>query len=463
MAGQSLQQKIDSFGSPLAMLRNAQTGPYVFPIPAEFSNWREEQRAWREGVALMDQSFHMTDLYVEGPDVMAFVSSLAVNSFATFGDNKAKQFIACAPSGYLIGDMIMFGLGPNLVNIVGRPTVANWVEFMAATGGFDVTCDRDERTVQNQRPRKNFRFEIQGPKAWGLLEKLNGATLGEPRFFQMGQITVAGRSFRTLRHGMGGAPGLEFWGPLEFYDEVKQTILEAGQEFGLRQVGARAYGSAAVDSGWLPCPLPAIYSGDEMAAYRDWLPAASFDGIAALGGSFNSDSIEDYYFAPWELDYGRLIRFDHDFVGRPALEKMAAGPHRKKVTLVINPDDAVAVYRSQMTPGANGKAMEVPNSHYAAYPYDRVQDENGDLIGVSTYMSFLAPDNSWASLAVVDERHAAVGSEVTILWGEPNGGSNRPTVERHVQMELRATVSGWPFSSLAQAGYRAPNPSAAAV
>ncbi|NIQ93662.1 MAG: aminomethyl transferase family protein, partial [Desulfuromonadales bacterium] len=99
-----------------------------------------------------------------------------------------------------------------------------------------------------------------------------------------------------------------------------------------------------------------------MRAFREWMPAASFDGIAALGGSFVSDNIEDYYFTPWEIDYGRLIRHDHEFIGQEALKEMADRPHRKKVSLVINTDDATAVYASQMTKGANGKAMEVPTA-----------------------------------------------------------------------------------------------------
>jgi glycine cleavage system aminomethyltransferase T len=450
----SLQNRIDQFGNALTMMRNSLTGPYQFPIPAEYSNWRNEQRAWREGVALMDQSFHMTDLYIDGPDVLDFISSIAVNTFKTFGDGKAKQFIACAPNGYLIGDMIIMGLGANLVNIIGRPTVANWVEYQASLGKFDVTCDRDERTLQNSRPRKTFRFEVQGPDAWALLEKLNGGPIDQPRFFQMGHLKVNGTEYRSLRHGMGGAPGLEFWGPVAHYDEVKQAIMEAGNEFNLQQVGARAYSSAAVDSGWLPCPLPAIYSGEETRAFREWLPASSFDGIAALGGSFVSDKIEDYYFTPWEIDYGRLIRFDHDFIGREALEQRQGDAHRKKVSLVINAQDATAIYASQMSKGANGKAMEVPTAHYAAYPYDTVLNKSGTQVGVSTYTSFLDPDGAWVSLAVVDESVAAEGSEILIVWGEPGGGSNRPTVEPHKQMTLRATVSGWPFSKVAQQGYR---------
>jgi syringate O-demethylase/vanillate/3-O-methylgallate O-demethylase len=450
----SLQQKMDRAGGPLAMMRTSQAGPYAFPIPPEFSNWRDEQRAWREGVALMDQSFHMTDLYLEGPDAHRLVSSLAINSFTGFGDDKAKQFIACAPSGHLVGDMIIFGLGSDLVNIVGRPTVANWVEFHAGTGSFDVQVDRDERTLNNPRPRKTFRYEIQGPLAWQLIEKLNGAPLAQPKFFAMGKLRVAGRPFRSLRHGMGGAPGLEFWGPLEQGAEVKAAILAAGEEFGLRQVGSRAYASAAVDSGWLPCPLPAIYSSPELRAYREWLGADSFDAIASLGGSFVSDRIEGYYYTPWDLDYGRLIRFDHDFIGRAALERLEREPHRRKVSLVWNPADAQRVYASLATPGRNGKYMEMPAFHYSSYQYDAVLSGSGERAGIATYSSFLAPDGAWVSLAVIDETQATVGNELTILWGEPDGGSSRPNVERHVQMEVRATVSGWPFSVLAQQGYR---------
>ncbi len=456
MSRESLQQKMDRAGGALAMMRTSQVGPYAFPIPAEFTNWRDEQRAWREGVALMDQSYHMTDLYVEGPDAHRLVSALAINSFAGFGDDKAKQFVACAPSGHLIGDMIIFGLGETLVNIVGRPTVANWVEFHARTGGFDVSVDRDERTLNNPRPRRTFRFEIQGPLAWKLIEKLNGAVLEQPRFFQMGRLRVAGRLLRSLRHGMGGAPGLEFWGPVEQGPEVKGAILQAGEEFGLRQVGARAYASAAVDSGWLPCPMPAIYSDPDLKAYREWLGADSFDAVASLGGSFVSDRLEDYYYTPWDIDYGRLIRFDHDFIGRSALERMQHQPHRKKVSLVWHPEDAHRVYASLATPGRNGKYMEMPAFHYSSYQYDAVLDGRGERVGIATYSSFLAPDGAWVSLAVIDESQAAVGTSLTIRWGEPDGGSSRPNVERHVQMDVRATVSGWPFSALAQRGYRPP-------
>ena len=60
-----------------------------------------------------------------------------------------------------------------------------------------------------------------------------------------------------------------------------------------------------------------------LKAYRDWLPAKGYEGTGSLGGSYYSDDIADYYFTPYDLGYGPFVKFDHDFIGREALEAMA--------------------------------------------------------------------------------------------------------------------------------------------
>jgi len=62
MSHQSLEEVLQAAESPVEMLRNSQIGPYAFPGTAEFTNWRDEQRAWRETCVLFEQSYHMTDL-----------------------------------------------------------------------------------------------------------------------------------------------------------------------------------------------------------------------------------------------------------------------------------------------------------------------------------------------------------------------------------------------------------------
>lgn len=450
----SLEDKIKAAGNAAAMLQNSPVGRYVYPIPAEFSNWMDEQRAWRETAVIFDQSFHMTDLYVKGPDVRRLLEHVSINSYATFGRNKAKQIVCVNHDGYVIGDCILFGLEDDLVNIVGRPNLPNWVQFHIETGDFDVTFERDQRSLDDpDKPRKTFRYEVQGPNAMAILEEANEGGPLTTRFFNMGEITIAGVLCRTLAHGMGGAPGLELWGPASEGAKVKARLLDVGTRHGLKQAGARAYSTVATESGWIPSPLPAIYSGEESKAFREWLPANSFEGVASIGGSLQSDNVTDYYLTPWDLDYHRVIKFDHDFIGRQALEKMADQPHRKKVTLVWDKADVIAIYGALMEEGELPKFMEMPAAHYAAHPYDMVL-KDGQMAGISTYPVYSVNERAWLSLAMVDEHLSAPGSRVSVLWGEANGGSNKPMVERHKQVDVGAEVHQWPIHEAYRTTYR---------
>lgn len=453
MSHQNLEDLIRAEGNPVKLLRNSQIGPYAFPVvKAEFSNWRDEQRAWRETCALFDQSHHMTDLYVEGPDALKLLSDLGVNSFKNFKVNQAKQFIACNHEGYVIGDVILFYLEPNKLNLVGRPPACNWVQYHAETAGYKVTALRDERSAANRGQRKSFRYQVQGPNALRVMEKVIGKPAPNIRFFNMEVMTIAGRSVHALRHGMVGQPGWELFGPWEYGEEVRNAIVEAGREFGIRQVGARAYPTTCLESGWIPSPLPAIYTGEKMKPYRQWLKLTSYEATASLGGSFYSDNIEDYYLTPYDLGYGPFVKFDHEFVGRQALEKMDQN-RRKKVTLVWNKEDIRRAWGSLFDEGDIAKYIDMPLANYASLPYDKVL-RDGKTIGVSTYTGYTYNERVMLSLGVVDSQHSEVGTEVSIVWGEENRGSSKPTVERHRQATIRATVASVPYAEVARVAYR---------
>jgi vanillate/3-O-methylgallate O-demethylase len=435
---QSLEEKLQSWKSPVEMLRNAPTGPYVFPIAPEFSNWRDEQEAWNKTAVLFDLSKHMTDIYFEGPDLRRLLSDLAVNSFSNFAPNKAKQIVCCNAEGFVIGDAILFGLEKDKVNISGRPSIPNWIAYHAETGDYDVTVSRDQRAVQNTGERQTYRFQVQGPNAAAILEAATGGPLPKIKFFNIGKLSVAGRHVNALNHGMARTQGLELWGPAQDADVVRTAIIEAGEAFGLKQAGARAYSTVSPESGWIPSPMPAIFS-ESMRAYREWLPADGFEANASLGGSFYSENIEDYYQTPWDLGYGRHVKFDHDFIGRGALEKLADQPHRSKVWLVWNNDDVTRIFASMLGNGDRYKYLEMPGSHYSTLPFDSVL-QDGKLIGLSTYNVYTTNVRAWFSLAMIDAEHAVDGAEVTVIWGEQDGGSSKPAVERHVQTEVRAII-----------------------
>src|SRR5262249_47885781 len=151
---------------------------------------------------------------------------------------------------------ILFYLSENRFNLVGRPPAANWVQFNAETGGYAVSVERDERTAANQGRRKTFRYQVQGPNARRVMERVTGKPVPDIRFFNMDVFRIGGHDVRALRHGMVGQPGWELFGPWEDGEDVRDAIVAAGKEFGIRQVGARTYPTTCLESGWIPSPLP---------------------------------------------------------------------------------------------------------------------------------------------------------------------------------------------------------------
>jgi vanillate/3-O-methylgallate O-demethylase len=456
MGRNSLADLVRGESDLVSYFRNSRIGAYVYPVvPTEFSNWRDEQRAWRETAVLYDQSHHMVDLFIDGPDAVKLVSNLAVNSFENFPIDRAKQFVPCSYDGHIIGDGILFHLAKNSLIFVGRAPCANWIQFHAETGGYDVEVYYDDRSpsapMGREVTRRNYRFQIQGPNATQVIEKLNEGPFPDLKFFNMGTVKIGGRVVRALRHGMAGAPGLEIWGPYEEYLDIRETIVEAGKEFGLQLVGSRTYATNTLESGWIPSPLPAVYTGDEMASYRDWLPANSYEGVCSIGGSYVPDSIEGYYLTPYEMGYGPFIKFDHDFIGRDALEKMEPDSQRQKVTLAWNGEDVARILTSYFVGDSNYKYFDLPLANYASSSYDAVRSA-GKTVGVSMFTGYSFNERTALSLATVDAG-ISIGDEVSVVWGEPDGGTNKTTVERHEQFEVRAIVSPVPYSNVARETY----------
>ena len=130
---------------------------------------------------------------------------------------------------------------------------------------------------------------------------------------------------------MAGAPGIEELGPVRGARGDPHGDCGSGQRIWIWcRWGARAYATNTLESGWIPSPLPAVYTGDKMKAYRQWLPAASYEGTGSLGGSYVSSNIADYYVTPYEMGYGPFVKFDHDFIGREALEKISKNRSARK-------------------------------------------------------------------------------------------------------------------------------------
>ncbi|MCB1367515.1 MAG: aminomethyltransferase family protein [Rhodobacteraceae bacterium] len=455
----SLTEAIGQHKNAVEMLRNSRIGMYVYPVVApEFNNWRDEQRAWRDGAVLFDQTHHMDELIVEGPDAEAFLAHHGINAFGNFDLNRAKHYVPVTPNGHVIGDHIIFRERADKFILVGRAPTANWLKFCAAVGKWAVRIVHDPRS--DSRPdgervlRTHYRFQIQGPDAPKIFDKMNGGPVQDIKFFHVDWINVGSKRVQALRHGMSGAPGLEIWGPYADKHYILSTILQAARDAGVDLVrcGSRAYSTNTLESGWIPSPLPGIYTGDGMLAeYRDWLGADAYEAVGSIGGSFVSDNIEDYYVNPFELGYGFYVGWKKDdFIGKAALQKMKGTPNRKKVTFEWNRDDVLKVIASGFEQGTPYKWIDFPVANYASSSADMVM-RDGKMVGMSMFHGYTFNERSVLSLGVV-AADVQEGDVLTLIWGEPDDTAKTST-ESHRQAEIRVRVSPTPYAAEARTNY----------
>jgi vanillate/3-O-methylgallate O-demethylase len=166
-----------------------------------------------------------------------------------------------------------------------------------------------------------------------------------------------------------------------------------------------------------------------------------------------SDRIEDYYLNPWELGYGSFVKFDHDFIGRDALEALDKDAQRRKVTLAWDPEDFGKLLASPAdTTGPGYQFFDLPNANYGSSNYDSVIDADDRVVGLSLFTGYAVNERRALSLATVDQS-VPLGAEVRVVWGEPDGGSRKTTVQPHEQLAVRAIVSPAPYSEVARETY----------
>ncbi|MEV6348154.1 aminomethyl transferase family protein [Actinoplanes sp. NPDC051851] len=438
MTAPTLQDGIERAGSPVRLLWKPGAAPWnPEVVEPEYAGWRTEQRAWHEGVAISNLSHHMYDMVIEGPDATKLLAAVSANNYERFAIGQAKQIVPVTERGFIVTDGILAREAENRYLLSGIPASQHWVRYHGERGGYDVGFRTDPSSAY--RPGGGdpglFRYQVQGPLAQQLVESVFGGPLPPTKFFHWTPVTLGGRTFKALRHGMAGQAGYEFIGDWADGDHVLDALLTAGEPLGVVRVGARAYTTASVESGWVPSPTPGIYSDPELEDYRRWLPLFGIEGQRPLHGSFHSPEIEDYYVTPFELGYGRLIHFGHDFIGRDALLKARENVRWSKVTLVLDNDDVRRVLGED--PG-----------FVLSYSRHRIETSAGPA-GTTYHVAALDPYRSILALSLVSPEFATPGTEVEVVWGEHPGDDSSPDFPR-----IRATVAPAPYNEHARTHYR---------
>jgi len=393
----------------------------------EHTGWQDEQLSWKTTGYIGDWSW-LDEFHVEGPDALRFLSDYAVNSFASFETGQAKHAVFCNAAGKVIGEGVLLRLGEQEFEFQSRGPVVLWLEHVLAKGRYDAMS----RTAISK-----FKLQVSGPNALAILEKAMGRDLRGIGFMRFQELKLAGVETRFLRQGMAGEIGFELQGPGDRASEVRAAVIEAGQEFGLRQLGSRTAMINHLEAAFPTIThdyLPAVGDDAEhefFERYRDIVPIhgsadwfRSFTRTVKAKGSFEGSALSDWYRSPIELNWGKSVQFDHDFHGRSALEAEKANPQRKLVSLEWDKDDVVAIYASLFEQGEAFDFMEMPRHSWNVMYANRVVDGDRD-VGVATSRGYSFYYRKMLSHCVIDMDYAAPGTEVAVIWGEPGSPQKR--------------------------------------
>jgi vanillate/3-O-methylgallate O-demethylase len=391
----------------------------------EYTDWQDESLSWKETCYIGDWSF-LWERRFKGPDVLRLLSDVSVNSFQKFAINQSKHVIHTTEAGKIIAEGIATRLSDDEVMLFGRGTF--WVDYKLRHGDYKVISKPDDW----------FNFQVSGPTAIHVVEKASGQSLRDIKFMHNGRIKIAGHDVLALRQGMAGEIGYELQGDIAHSQDVYQAIMQAGEEFGIRQLGGRTAFINHLEACFptiVTDYLPAIFGEDMkdyLAEFKSAMPA--FASTFNVAGSFEGQDISDWYRNPVELGWGKRIVLDHNFIGREALEAELANPKRTIRTLVWNAEDIADVNASLYRDGPSYDFMEMPRDQRGFMYADKVM-KDGKFVGVATSRGYSYSFRQMLSLCTIAIEHAEPGTEVTVVWGNP----------RHPQKNIRATVAPAPY------------------
>lgn len=248
-------------------------------MPVQYAGILAEHEQTRTGVSLFDCS-HMGQFRVRGPKAGADLDALLPRPVSDMEVGSCRYNFLLNERGGVIDDLIVYCMGPeHFYIVVNAATCAGDAQWMrrrvSSTTKF---VDESEDTAK---------FDIQGPQAWGYLEKL-GVGRGEvPRYYRFSRVTVNGVPTLLSRTGYTGEAGVEL------YFDVKQAGRQWDYLLGLG--GIAPAGLGARDTLRLEMGYP-LY-GHEM----------------------------DESTTPVEAGFGKLVDLGHVFTGRNGL----LGPPQK--------------------------------------------------------------------------------------------------------------------------------------
>jgi vanillate/3-O-methylgallate O-demethylase len=394
----------------------------------EGDGWQAESMAWKDSCYIASNLSGPMKFTIRGRDAQRFLSSLSINNVYDWPVGTSKHLVMTDENGLVA----VHGLAMRDDEETFRQlAVPPWVLYKSFTSGMEVTVE----------PSMVFIFQVAGPQSVRVIERVLGKSLRDLEFLQVRKVQIPGIpadvEIEVSRIGMVGTLAYELRGDFEQGPAVYDAVYQAGKDIGIKRLGFRTYyvnhteggfpqhgatfmGSIAVDEAWLNSPFG-------VGTPQPWT------------GSVDPADKRARLRTPGEVNWLWMAKFDHDFLGRPAVEAEAANRKRKTVILRWNADDVIDVYASMLKPGDHYKYMEFPCApQVPTGAHADLVTKDGRPVGISSHGVYSYYYREMISQCTIDLDQAQIGNAVTLHWGDFGGRIK----------EIRATVDRFPYLDL---------------
>ena len=339
-----------------------------------------------------------------GADAQKLLSDHSINDFKAWNNGTFKHLVSLTPDGLIANHALVFKddeTSFHAISYCGLPYVG-----ALACGNYRCVC----------RANEVFALRLSGPLSLEILEKASGDDLHDLEALEFAPMRIEGvqASFEVACVSSGFEPVYEVRGSLEHGREAFDAVCRVGEPMGMERAVLSDRSICRMPSEYVQMAVDFESSLHQYGEYR-----ASFPYQMNCCGSVDPANTRARFRTPVECDWGWMAEFDHDFVGRQALEAEMLDPMRRHVMLEFDETDLAEVYRSQFTDKPY-KFMDTPCSHRQSMGghQDIVASSDGMIIGVSSCPAFNQRLHSVVSHAVLDLGEAEEGGEVLVRWGE---------------------------------------------
>lgn len=396
-------------------------GDGKYPVQAfSYTNWLDEELSWYDTSYVHGGLNPAMNYLVRGSEFLDYLTEASVNTFKKFPVGKARHVIMCQPDGKIYSDGIVMRLEEDVfyTMFLRDPRMINERLF----GGkyhFDVEDCTETRAF----------YQLCGPCSLEIVEQATRTDLHDLKFMWIRQgLKVAGHDVFVLRTGMAGTLGYEVHCAAEDCRDVLAKILEVGEPLGVRQLGKLPYIACHCEG--------SIPQGTEhfgiMVPMEDgtWV-----NTVKNISGSLPADH-DLVRRSPAECGWQKMVRMDHDFMGKEAIEREMAGNYRTACTLIWDVDSVLDAIRASMDGTRNVDPIEFPIDYDYVNGSMTVHIDSvyvGDkFVGCSSGRMFSAKTREMISLGTIDHDLVENGTEVEVLWG--NKGTDQVRIKARVEL-----------------------------